>query len=75
MKRMMIVLALAGLTAGAGGCCCCRGLWPQTAVVAPAPAPACPPAYDPCATPPMTYGPPPAAAYPQTPVYTTPPQW
>jgi hypothetical protein len=73
MKRFAIALALAGLTVGASGCCCCRGLFPQTvAAVAPAPAPvACPPAYDPCATPGVTYGTapvgtyaPPATAYP-----------
>jgi hypothetical protein len=71
MKRMMFSLALAGVTVCASGCCCCRGLFPQTVAVAPAPA-ACPPvAYDPCATPGVTYGTapvgtyaPPAAAYP-----------
>jgi hypothetical protein len=71
MKRMMFALAMAGVTVGASGCCCCRGLFPQTVAVAPAPV-ACPPAaYDPCATPGVTYGTapvgtyaPPATAYP-----------
>jgi hypothetical protein len=84
MKRMLIVVALAGISTSAGGCCCGRGLcclWPQPAPVAPAPVPACPPpAYDPCATPPVTYGPPPATTYAPgypagTPVYTPAPQW
>jgi hypothetical protein len=73
MKRMMMVMALAGISVS--GCCCCRGLWPQQAVVAPVAAPApCPPAYDPCATPPVTYGAP-AGTYAPVPGYTPPPQW
>lgn len=83
MKRMLFVIALTGATAGASGCCCCRALWPQTAAVAPVPVAACPPpAYDPCATPPVAYGAPPVATYapgasyaPGAPVYTPAPQW
>lgn len=77
MKRIMIALALAGMTFGASGCCCCRGLFPQTvAAVAPAPAPvACPPAYDPCATP-VTYGTAPMGTYAPPAAYTqAPPTW
>ncbi len=79
MKKTLIVFALAGMTAGASGCCCCRALFPQTAAVVPAPVPgpACPPptAYDPCSVPPVTYAPAPAAGYaPGTAVY-APPQW
>jgi len=78
MKRMLYVVALAGMSVSASGCGCCRGLCPwgqPAAVVAPAPVPACPPAYDPCATPGVTYAPAPAGGYaPGTPVYTA-PQW
>jgi hypothetical protein len=64
MSRFVLGLALVGMSCGASGCCCCRGLFPQTvAAVAPAPAPACPPAYvDPCATP-VTYGTAPVGTY------------
>ena len=76
MKRMMIALALAAITFGASGCCCCRGLFPQTLAVAPAPAPvACPPAYDPCATPGVTYGTAPMGTYAPQPVYNPAPTW
>lgn len=77
MNRMLFVIAIAGTAVGASGCCCCRALWPQQAVVAPAPVSACPPpAYDPCATPPVTYGAPPVSGYaPSTPVYQSAPQW
>jgi hypothetical protein len=64
MKRMMIALAVAGMIFGASGCGCCRGLIPQTVVAAPAPPPvAYPAAYDPCATPGVTYGTAPMGTY------------
>lgn len=77
MKRIVIALALAGMTFGASGCCCCRGLFPQTvAAVAPAPAPvAYPPAYDPCATPGVTYGTAPVGTYAPPPAIVPPPTW
>jgi hypothetical protein len=74
MNRLMFAMALAVTTCGASGCCCCRGLFPQTvAAVAPAPAPvACPPAYDPCAAPPVTYGTAPVGTYGPAPAYAAP---
>jgi hypothetical protein len=62
MSRIVVGLALVGITCCASGGCCCRALFPQT-VAAVAPAPVYPPAYvDPCATP-VTYGTAPVGTY------------
>jgi hypothetical protein len=69
MKRIILSLALGAVITGASGCCCCRNLWPQPSVVAApvaAPAPVCPPVYDPCATP-VTYGTAPMSGYTSVP--------
>jgi hypothetical protein len=66
MKRMLMILALACVTGSVNGCCCCRDWFTPRTVASPVmAAPACPPAYDPCATP---YGVP-GATYAPAPGY------
>jgi hypothetical protein len=67
MKRMSLLLALVAVMASTAGCGCCNWWRPAPAPVAACPPPAC----DPYATAPVTYGGPPPAVVP----YTPPPQW